>query len=129
MNKRILIIDDSQTIRTFFTLALEDTGYEVDTAESGEKGIESHKKTKSDLIFVDLEMPDMNGIEAIRQLRKVSPDVPIYIITAFSIKFVDEIRALITEGIKIEIINKPIPSADIRDVAKIVLEGPIGLKE
>ena len=129
MKKRILIIDDSRTIRTFFTLALGDTGCEVYTAESGEKGIEYHKKKKSDLIFVDLEMPSMNGIEAIRQLRKVSPNVPIYIISAVSNKFADEIHALITEGIKFEIIRKPIPSSDIRDVVKSVLEGPIGLKE
>lgn len=126
MRKRILVIDDNRGIRTFFIAALEDTEYQLDTAESGKKGIESHKKNKYDLIFVDIKMPGMDGIEVMRQLRKISPDVRIYIITAFHTEFVDQIQTMLKETIKFEIIRKPISADTIVAISKSVLEGPTG---
>ncbi len=126
MSKNVLVIDDDAGIRKTFVLALKGTGYHVDTAETGEEGIEKERSKKYDLIFLDLKMPGMSGIEALRKIRKVNKETPIYIITAFYKEFFDEIEKKKKEGIDFELIKKPIHSDQILLVAKSVLEGPIG---
>ena len=102
MSKSILVIDDDAEIREAFILALKDTGYHVDTAESGEEGIKKDRSKKYDLIFLDLKMPDMSGIEVLRKMRKVNKKTPIYIyiITAFYKEFFDELKTLEKENIE-----------------------------
>jgi DNA-binding response OmpR family regulator len=55
MSKRILVVDDEEATRKWFMLALEETNYQVDTAESGTKGIELQKKYCYNLIFLVLK--------------------------------------------------------------------------
>ncbi len=126
MSKRILVIDDELSIRKSFLLALEDTGYLVDTVESGEKGIEMEQNNKYDLIFLDLKMPGLNGVETLRALRKIDMDVPIYIVTAFHKEFFEGLKKAGEDGIDFEMVKKPIGGADIVLVAKSVLEGATG---
>ncbi len=121
MNKRILVIDDEEGTRTSFILALKDTGFEVDTAESGEKGLQMKKDYKYDLIFLDLKMPGMNGIETLRQIRKNDKEVPIYIFTAFHKEFMDQLKVAAGEGYDFEIMQKPM-SLDIVSITKHILE-------
>ena len=125
MNKQILVIDDDAGIRDAFILALKNTEYRVDTAENGEESIAKEQKKKYDLIFLDLKMPGMTGIEALREIRKVNRDIPIYIITAFYKEFFQELKAVQEEGLKYELIKKPIIDEQILLVVKGVLEGPI----
>ena len=121
-NKRILVIDDNEAIRKSFTLALEDADYSVDTAESGQKGIELAKLTKYDLIFLDLKMPGMNGVDTLRELRKMDPKVPVFILTAFYKEFFGQLKELEEDGIEYEILNKPIGSDQIVFLTKSVLQ-------
>ncbi len=81
MTKKILIIDDEEAIRKSFLLSLEDTDYTVETAESGEIGIQKRREAIFDLIFLDLKMPGINGVETLFELRKIDQNVPIYIVT------------------------------------------------
>src|SRR4030043_17685 len=108
MNKNILVIDDDIAVRRSFALAFEDTHYSVDTAESGEKGIHRTQNTKYDLIFLDLKMPGMDGVQTLRELRKMDRDVPIYIITAFYEEFVGQLKSAEVDGIDFELLRKPI---------------------
>ena len=126
MSSRILVIDDDASIRKAFILALEDTGYLVDTVESGEKGIEMEQNDKYDLIFLDLKMPGLNGVETLRELRKIDKDVPVYIVTAFHKEFFQGLKKAGEDGIDFEMVKKPIGGADIVLVAKSVLEGATG---
>ncbi len=71
-------------------------------------------------------MPGMSGIEALRAIRKVNKETPIYIVTAFYREFFDELNAIEKEGIDFELIKRPIHSDQILSVAKSVLESPIG---
>ncbi len=121
MSKRILIIDDEEVVRRSFILALEDIGYKVDTAESGEKGLQMKKDSEYDLIFLDLKMPGMDGVETLRQIRKNDKNVPIYIFTAFHKEFMDQLRVAAGEGYDFEIIQKPM-SLDIVSITKHILE-------
>ncbi len=122
MNKRILVIDDEEAVRMSFTLALEGTGFEVDTAESGEKGLQMKKDdAEYDLIFLDLKMPGMNGIQTLRQIRETDKDVPIYIVTAFHKEFFEELKIARKEGLDFEVLKKPVSNEEIVLLTKSIL--------
>ncbi len=87
MEKQILVIDDEVAVRNSFELALEDTRYALDTAATGEEGVAKIREGAFQLIFLDLKMPGMDGVETFRQIRKLDDSVPVYIITAFAKEF------------------------------------------
>ena len=67
--KKIAIIEDDQAISQMYRMKFENEGYEVDTAENGEIGLELIKKMKPDMILLDVMMPVMNGDEMLAKLR------------------------------------------------------------
>jgi CheY-like chemotaxis protein len=84
LNERILIIDDEANLRTMMRLALEHSGYKVETAEDGPSGIAKFGDGSSfDLVLLDQRMPGQHGIEVQRELRKTKPDVKVIMTTAF----------------------------------------------
>lgn len=123
--KRILVIDDEEAIRKSFILALEDTGYLVDTAASGEEGVRMEGEENYDLIFLDLKMPGLNGVETLRRLRKIDADVPVYIITAFYEEFFEELKDVERDGVEFELLRKPFSSEQILLTVESVLVGPV----
>lgn len=123
MQKHILVIDDEESVRMSFTLALESPKYKVDTVDSGEKGLIKVKDHKYDLIFLDLKMPGLNGVETLKKLRKINNTVPVYIVTAFHNEFFDQLKNAIDDGIDFFLVNKPIGSDQISLIAEGVLEG------
>lgn len=83
MNARILVIDDSEHLQSVLKLTLEFKGYEVSVADNGREGLEAARAGAFDLIFCDIEMPVMNGVEFVRRFRaEVSPATPIIMLTA-----------------------------------------------
>ncbi len=79
--KKILVVDDEEIIRSTFELAFGKKGYTVRCAESAEEALEILKDEKILVMFLDLSMPGMNGIELCRKIRK---DFPMAIIHAVS---------------------------------------------
>jgi CheY-like chemotaxis protein len=79
----VLVVDDEPDFRELMTFWLSSRGYSVITASDGPHGIEMVKKKKPDIVFMDLRMPGMDGIEAIDGIRKFDKDVPIIIISAY----------------------------------------------
>ncbi|WP_320044470.1 response regulator [uncultured Desulfobacter sp.] len=77
----ILTIDDEKVIRNNFKDILEDNGYEVIQAENGRTGLEKIRKHKPDLILCDLQMPEMNGLEVVRTVKKEFQKIPILIVS------------------------------------------------
>ena len=120
MPKKVLVIDDESSVRKSFILALEDI-CEVETAESGEEGVKKAKK-KFDIIFCDLKMPGLNGVETVRMIRKKDKKTPIFIVTAFSKEYTDSLKQLQDEKIEFQLMSKPLLSEQI--VA--VVEGVVG---
>ena len=123
MNKRVLVIDDDLAIKKSFALALEDADCQVDTAESGEEGIDKASNTEYDLIFLDLKMPGINGVETLIRLRDNGHKMPIYIITAFDEEFMEQLRVAADEGYDFEVMQKPIMSEDLVTITEAILEG------
>jgi DNA-binding NtrC family response regulator len=83
MGKSILIVDDDDLIRSFMTTVLVEDGYWVEEAESGREGLGKLKSGAFDLVMTDLRMPDMSGLELIREGKEISPDSRWIIITAY----------------------------------------------
>ncbi len=82
MKNRILIADDEEDIRWILKTSLEKSGFEVECAENGEDAVVKASEEIYSLILLDINMPDMNGFEALTQLRKRKIDSPIIFITA-----------------------------------------------
>ena len=79
-------------------LRIEDTQYQVDIVESGNKAIESVISTTSDLVFLDLTMPGLNGVETLMELRKRDVKVPVYFVTAFHKEFLNPLKSAEKKG-------------------------------
>lgn len=83
MAHRILIVEDQDDFRQLLQMTLDFQGYEVATAENGQKGFDAAKSMSFDLITSDIEMPVMNGIEFVKKYRaEVSRDTPIIVLSA-----------------------------------------------
>jgi two-component system KDP operon response regulator KdpE len=78
---RILVVDDEPQIRRSLQVNLENKGYAVLTASSGEEALEALPRRKPDVIIIDLLLPSMDGIELTRRIREQSP-VPIIVLSA-----------------------------------------------
>ncbi len=126
MSKRILVIDDDLAIRKSFALVLGDADYQVDTAESGKEGIDKVYNTEYDLIFLDLKMPGISGVETLIRLRDNGHRMPVYIVTAFHEEFMYQLRVAADEGYDFEVMQKPIMSEDLVRITKAILEEKAG---
>lgn len=69
MSKTVLIVDDSTSMRQLVAFALKDAGYDVVSAVHGKDALDKLNGTKIDMVITDLNMPEMDGIEFIKQLR------------------------------------------------------------
>ncbi|HPW68712.1 MAG: response regulator transcription factor [Desulfomonilia bacterium] len=81
---RILIIEDDQAMALGLNINLDAEGYEVFHAASAEKGIDLLEDMSFDLVVLDLMLPGMDGVEALRHIRKDDPRLPVLILTAKS---------------------------------------------
>ncbi|HVC70721.1 MAG TPA: response regulator transcription factor [Acidimicrobiales bacterium] len=81
MTARLLLVEDDERIRASMRLALEDEGYEVDEAGSGETALERFTDQPADVVLIDLMLPGIDGFECCRQLRRTSA-VPVIMVTA-----------------------------------------------
>jgi len=81
MSERILVVDDDSSIRETFEIHLERKGYEILSAESGEKALNQLESFKPSLVITDVRMPGMDGLELLRRVREGS-DADVIVITA-----------------------------------------------
>ncbi len=118
----ILIIDDDPAVRGAFNLILEDAGFEVREAESGVQGIELVKAQRPDLIFLDLRMPGMDGVETLRRLKAIDNKLNVYIVTAFANEYMDQLKVAHNEGLSFQIASKPLSSKQIKHIVSSMAE-------
>ena len=83
MPKTILVVDDDEMMRSFLSTILREEGYAVEEAGSGKQALENLHRSEFDLVVTDLRMPDLSGVEVIREGRKVRPDARWIIVTAY----------------------------------------------
>jgi DNA-binding NtrC family response regulator len=78
---KVLVIDDEQGIRSLLDMLLSRKGYGVVLADGGRKGLELFRRERPDVIVLDLNMPEMDGVAVLQQVRSLNPDQPVIIFT------------------------------------------------
>jgi DNA-binding NtrC family response regulator len=78
---KILVVDDDDTILKLIQRFLGDQGYQVDTTLSGKRAVEKERESRYDLVILDLVLPDMNGLEVLKTLKKEDSSVSVLIMT------------------------------------------------
>jgi CheY-like chemotaxis protein len=81
--KNILVVDDEANIRELYKVEFEDMGYEVTTVPDGVQALAAIGKTRFDLVTLDMQMPDMDGIEILRRMKEKDSKLPVIICTAY----------------------------------------------
>ncbi len=82
--KKILVVDDEESIHLLYREELEEDGYQVFSAMNGEEAIELSESNPIDLVILDINMPGMDGIEVLRQLKAKNPALPVILSSAYS---------------------------------------------
>ncbi len=120
---RVLVVEDNDRNRKLVRTVLEHAGYDVVEAETGEEGVTAAAEVGPDLVLMDVQLPGIDGHEALRLLRDGSATrhVPVVAVTAFAMKG-DETRAL-AEGFD-GYIEKPINVRALVDQVRGFLDHP-----
>ena len=120
MKARILVIEDNDKNLKLLHDVLEYAGYEVVEAKTGEDGIDAAAKCSPDLVLMDLQLPGIDGIQALRQLRATrQASVPVVAVTAFAMR--DDRQRILDEGFD-GYLEKPISVRDFPNQIRAFLE-------
>ena len=117
--KPILIVDDERNIRLTLSRALEILNVETDTAANGEEALTKLKEKEFGLVLLDLHMPGVQGMEVLRQLREIRPDIRVIIITAYGTV------GLAVEAMRlgaVDFVQKPCIPEEIREIVARVMD-------
>lgn len=116
--KKILICEDETDVQKSLGNILKDKGFEISSAEDGERAINMAKEINPDLVLLDIRMPKVDGLEVAREIRKFNSQAKIIFITAF------QSPELIKEATKYDIVDyivKPTTTANILNVVNAAL--------
>jgi len=115
LKSRILIVDDAAFMRTKIRLILEKAGYEVvGEAENGAEGVAQYKRLMPDLVTLDITMPVMGGIDALREIRKIDENAKVLMVSAMGQE--DFVREAVLAGAKTFIVK---PFSDEKLIATV----------
>ena len=117
---KVLVIDDEPGIRTVMCSALEAAGYEVLAFAEGGGAIEHVREEPADLLITDIFMPDVEGLETIREIRRLRPDMPIIAISGIDLEGADYLGFARKFG-AVATLKKPFWPADLLDLVSRVL--------
>lgn len=117
--KKVLLVDDEENILNVLDRYLTEKGFEVKTAQNGEKALAVFNGTKPDIVLLDIMMPGLNGIETLKMMKKIDHACKVIIVSA--IKDEKIYRECCTIGI-VDYIGKPfnLTTLDIRVLGKLI---------
>jgi DNA-binding NtrC family response regulator len=123
-NKKILIVDDDLTMRMALADSLETSGYDVCIAENGDEALKMFGKNHYEVVVTDMRMPKMGGMDVLKEIKKISPQTPVILITAYgTVKTAVE---AMKEGAA-EFIMKPFSLDDLEFAVRNVLASRVEL--
>ncbi len=122
MSKKVLIVDDAAFMRMLLKDIISKAGFEVvGEASNGKEAVEKYKELQPDIVTMDITMPEMNGIEAVKEIKKVDPNARIIMVSAMGQ------QAMVIEAIQAgarDFIVKPFqPARVIEAMKKLAEEG------
>jgi two-component system response regulator AtoC len=119
MKPRVLIVDDEKNLRWSLSIAFKDDGYETFEAETGEGALTLVQTEQPDLVLLDIRLPDMDGIEVLRQIRRIDRDVIVIMMTAFGL--VESAFEAVSLGAH-NYLSKPFEPGKVRSMVREALE-------
>src|SRR4030067_974807 len=115
---RIIVIDDEPLMRVTMPDALIAEGYEVVTAETGRKGLDLFRDNQTDILVTDLKLPDMDGIQVLKEVKTRNPETHVIVITAYG--SIDSAVTAMKEGAS-DYLTKPFSMDELLLIAKRLL--------
>ena len=116
----VLVVDDEKSIRETTKAFLEDANYRVATAENGKKALALAQRELPDLVLLDLMMPGMSGVDVLKELHAMDPDLPVVVVTAYPDS------ALMAQALRyppITLLPKPLEKSALLRTVNRVLSG------
>ncbi|MDV2496215.1 MAG: response regulator [bacterium] len=105
MPSKILVVDDERAVCKELRLFLEDKGYSVVEAYSGDEALAAYRQESPDVVLLDIRMPGKDGVETLRELKELDPDASVIMVTAVHEE--DIAKKAMSEG-AFDYITKPI---------------------
>jgi two-component system response regulator (stage 0 sporulation protein F) len=81
--KNILLVDDDESIQLLYQEELTEEGYHIVSALNGDEALEKFKQDEPDLVILDIQMPGLNGIEVLRQMKMMNAEIPVILSSAY----------------------------------------------
>jgi DNA-binding NtrC family response regulator len=122
--KQLLVVDDQINLLTTLKFIFEDHGYEVSMVSSGKQALRSVKEKNFDLVLLDINMPEMDGLETFREIKKISSATAVIMMTGNRENI--QIKKSIEEG-AITVVYKPFAVQKLMDIMGKVLQKPLVL--
>jgi len=116
----ILVVDDQLGVRRLMLETFKAEGFSVQTASSGQEALEKIRECPPGLILLDMKMPGMNGLETLREIKKINPAQVVIMMTAY--EELEVVAEAVKLGVK-EYITKP---CDINELKVLVSEAMLG---
>jgi CheY-like chemotaxis protein len=133
---QVLVIDDDAVVGRSFDRVLSEKGYDVSTALSGEEALETMENTAFDVVFTDIKMPGMDGLEVTERIKARCPWTPVVVITGYGTEDNESkasvlgasgfVRKPLTpemiESITLKAVNDPAPTVDVVETPDELVE-------
>jgi len=114
---RVLIVDDELGPRESLRMLLKPF-YDIETADNGRAALEALERFRPDIVIMDIKMPEMDGLELLRRVKRVDPSIEVVMITAYA--SLETVKHALTYG-AFEYLIKPFPRHDLEDVVRRAL--------
>jgi len=121
MKPKILIVDDEPLILMSWENSLTSAGYDVKTAYNGKEAIKISEKEKPDIVITDLIMPEMNGIELCRRIKKISPETEVVLISGHPAEIFNYQKDFVNAGGRESLLQKPLSIDEMIDAVEAIL--------
>jgi len=114
----ILVVDDKKVIGDFFNLTMGYYGHHITVVHDKDHTLEAVKLNEYDIAFMDMVMPDQDGVEVLKEVKAINPQLPVVMMTGYSI---EEKRKQAKQLGAVNCLKKPFEMEDIRRVVKEAL--------
>ena len=122
---KILIVDDEEIIRSVISAALFDQGHDIVEGINGEDGVKLYKSHSPELVFLDILMPRLNGIDAYLEIKRINPSAKIVFITGQSGENLEQVLVNLTKNDDVYLLRKPFEIKELINVVSVALSSKI----
>ena len=112
---KVLVVDDKRVIGDFFDFTLGYFGHKITVVHTFEEAIGKIQQQPFDIAFLDIVMPDKDGVELLKKVKEIAPQLPVVMMSGYSI---DEKRTMAQQLGAVECLKKPFELEDVRRVIK-----------